>query len=74
MTGIRIEEFTIANFFLTQAEMAQAWSREISRYPIGCGLKKINFTRKKRPTDIKKEMNDYGNNSKLKSNQKTQVP
>lgn len=31
----------------TQAEMAQAWSEDISARTIGKGLKKIGFTRKK---------------------------
>lgn len=69
----KFREFALANGSLTQAEMAQAWDGEISRYTIGRGLKKINFTRKKRPTDIKKEMNNYDNNFKPKSNRKNQA-
>jgi transposase len=48
-------EFAEANGSLTQAEMAQAWEGEVSRHTIRRGLKKINFTRKKRHTVIEKE-------------------
>lgn len=68
----KFREFAHQNGSLTQAEMAQAWVREISRYTIGRGLRKINFTRKKRLTAIKKETNNCDNNSKLTSNKKTQ--
>ena len=41
----------------TQGEMALLWHEEISPRTISRGLKKIGFTRKKRTTAIKKEMN-----------------
>ena len=41
---------------VTTAEMAQFWSEKVSRHTISRGLKKIKFTRKKRPRAIKKEM------------------
>lgn len=44
----------------TQAEMAKAWGGVISRQTIHKALKKINFTRKKRPMAIKKEMRIKG--------------
>lgn len=53
----KFQEFAQKNGEKTQAEMAQAWVGKLSRYTIGRGLKKINFTRKKRPTGILKEMN-----------------
>ena len=40
----------------TQAEMAWLWHEPISARTISRGLQKIGFTRKKRATDIKKEM------------------
>ncbi len=39
----------------TQSEMAKLWGN-ISRQTIHRALKNIGFTRKKRPTDTKKEM------------------
>jgi len=47
----------------TQAEMAEAWDGAISRQTMSRCLKKINFTRKKRPTDTKSEM--MGNGHRL---------
>ena len=41
---------------LTQAEMAEQWSEPISADTIGVALKKIGFTRKKRPTGIESGM------------------
>ena len=41
---------------LTQKEMAQQWPEPISDTSIGEALRKIEFTRKKRPIDIKKEI------------------
>ena len=43
-------------------EMAQAWPEKISDLTIGKALKKINFTRKKKLTDIEKEMKKKGEN------------
>lgn len=40
----------------TQVEMAQLWEGDISDHTISRGLKKIGFTRKKRPTATKNEM------------------
>jgi transposase len=50
----------------TQAQMAQLWSEPISTRTISRGLKKIDFTRKKRIMDMKKEMKTKETNSKLK--------
>jgi transposase len=44
----------------TQAEMAEAWEGVISRQTIHKALKKINFTRKKRPMGTKNEMMPNG--------------
>ena len=41
---------------LTQAEMAEQWHEPISKYTIGKALKRIGFTRKKRPTVIESGM------------------
>jgi transposase len=46
----------------TQKEMAEAWPEKISDLTIGKALKKINFTRKKKLTDIEKEMRKKGEN------------
>ena len=43
----QFQEFVRQNGRKTQAEMAQAWSEDISARTIGKGLKKIGFTRKK---------------------------
>lgn len=43
----KFKEFAQDNGEKTQREMVQVWSGQISGYPIGRGLKKINFTRKK---------------------------
>lgn len=40
----------------TQSEMADAWDGTMSRQTMSRCLQKINFTRKKRPTDTKSEM------------------
>lgn len=66
----KFQEFAQENGEKTQAEMAQAWVGELSRYTISRGLKKINFTRK-RPMGTKKEMNLNGKNSKPNFSSKT---
>ncbi len=43
----------------TTEEMAQLWEGEISSRTISRALKKIGFTRKKKPTVTLKEMKDY---------------
>lgn len=43
----------------TQVEMAELWDEQISDRTISRALKKIGFTRKKRPTATVKEMNNY---------------
>lgn len=53
----KFRAFVKENGELTQAEMAQAWEGEISRYTISRGLKKMGMTRKKRRMGTKKEMN-----------------
>ena len=40
----------------TQSEMAEAWDGTMSHQTMSRCLQKINFTRKKRPTDTKSEM------------------
>jgi transposase len=67
-------EFAQAHGELTTAEMAEVWSEKVSRHTISRGLKKINFTRKKRHMAIKKEMNNGATHSDLTSNKKTQKP
>ena len=51
------QEFAQRHGDRTQAQMAQLWSESISPRIISRGLKKIGFTRKKRTTDMTKEMN-----------------
>jgi hypothetical protein len=41
----------------TQTELAQLWDGQISDRTISRGIKKIGFTRKKRPTATKSAMN-----------------
>lgn len=67
----KFQEFAQKNGEKTQAEMTQVWEGELSRYTISRGLKKINFTRKKRPMGTKKEMNLSAKNSELNFNSKT---
>jgi transposase len=47
----------------TQVEMAQLWEGEISDRTISRALKKIGFTRKKRPTATSNEMSRNGKRS-----------
>ena len=47
----------------TQAEMAELWEGEISDRTISRGLKKIGFTRKKRPMDTANGMRTNGGSS-----------
>lgn len=68
----KFQEFAQKNGEKTQAEMTQVWEGELSRYTISRGLKKINFTRKKRPMGTKKEMNLSVKNSEMNFNSKTQ--
>ena len=65
-------EFALAHGELTQAEMADIWEKKVSRHTISRGLKKINFTRKKRRMAIEKEMNNCATHSNLLFNKKTQ--
>ena len=60
------QEFAQRHGARTQAQMAQLWGESISPRTISRGLKKIGFTRKKRTTDMKKEMKTKEMNSKLK--------
>ncbi|MEO0011838.1 MAG: hypothetical protein RLZZ535_227 [Cyanobacteriota bacterium] len=60
------EQFADKHGSKTQAQMAQLWSEPISTRTISRGLKKIDFTRKKRIMDMKKEMKTEETNSKLK--------
>lgn len=50
----KFADFVEANGDKTQAEMAQLWPEEISDRTISRALKKIGFTRKKKPMVIKK--------------------
>ena len=52
----QFKEFVQRHGDKTQAEMALLWHEPISARTISRGLKKIGFTRKKRVTDIKREM------------------
>ncbi len=56
----KFREFAKTNGDKTQAEMAQLWEGEISARTISRALKKIGFTRKKRPTAIKSAMKPNG--------------
>ena len=47
-------QFALTQGEKTQAEMAQAWSGEISQRTLSRALKKIGFTRKKKLTATKK--------------------
>lgn len=49
-------QFAKANGGKTLAEMARGWKEEISAPTIGKALQRIGFTRKKKLTDIRKEM------------------
>lgn len=50
--------FAEANGHLTQKEMADKWVKPVSPVLIRQALRKINFTRKKKLTVIKKETNN----------------
>ena len=52
----KFASFVAANGDKTQVEMAQLWPEEISERTISRGLKKIGFTRKKKPMVIKSGM------------------
>ena len=60
--GHRIRDLQVLESFVqqypdkTQAEMAELWPGMVSRRIISRMLKKIDFTRKKRPLGIKKGM------------------
>jgi len=49
------QAFAKANGHLTQKEMAEKWGKPVSPVLIRQALRKINFTRKKKLTVIKKE-------------------
>ncbi|MCC0179661.1 helix-turn-helix domain-containing protein [Waterburya agarophytonicola K14] len=59
------QEFAQRHGDKTQAQMALLWGEPISPRTISRGLKKIGFTRKKKTTDIKKEMRKKELSSKL---------
>jgi transposase len=52
----KFREFALTNGDKTQVEMAKLWEGEISDRTISRALKKIGFTRKKRPMAIAKGM------------------
>ena len=53
-------EFASSHGDKTQVEMAKLWQEQISERTISRALKKIGFTRKKRPMAIKSEMKRNG--------------
>ena len=55
----KFREFAQSYGDRTTEEMAQLWEGEISSRTISRALKKIGFTRKKKPTVTVKEMKDY---------------
>jgi transposase len=52
----QFKEFAQINGSLTQKEMAEKWPEKISDRTIGKALKKLDYTRKKKLTDTRKEM------------------
>lgn len=62
----KFQEFAHINGDKTQKEMAQLWPEEISDRTISRALKKIGFTRKKKPMVIEKEMRLNGKNLEKK--------
>lgn len=60
------QEFAERHGDKTQAQMAVLWGEDISPRTISRGLKRIGFTRKKRITDMRKEMKKEEMSSKLK--------
>lgn len=56
----RFREFAKIHGDKTQVEMAKLWDGEISSRTISRALKKIGFTRKKRPMAIASEMKSSG--------------
>lgn len=60
----KFREFVKNNGDKTQAEMAEAWTEQLSRQTIGRGLKKMGLTRKKRRMVTEKEMKTCGKNFK----------
>ena len=59
------EEFVARHGDKTQAQMAELWGQSISPRTISRGLKKIDFTRKKKIMDTKKETLTKETNLKL---------
>jgi transposase len=60
LTLERFREFAKIHGDKTQVEMAKLWDGEISDRTISRALKKIGFTRKKRPMAIASEMKSSG--------------
>ena len=62
----KFTKFVEINRDKTQVEMAKLWTEEISDRTRSRALKKIGFTRKKKPMVIKKEMklNDFSLNKR----------
>ena len=58
----KFREFVKKNGDKTQAEMAEAWTEQLSRQTIGRGLKKMGLTRKKKRMVTEKEMKTCGKN------------
>lgn len=56
----KFREFALTNGDKTQVEMASLWDGEISYRTISRALKKIGFTRKKRPTATVRGMKSNG--------------
>ncbi len=59
----KFREFAKAHGDKTQVEMAALWDGDISTRTISRALKKIGFTRKKRPTATANAMKPNGKNS-----------
>ena len=59
----KFEAFVANHADKTQAQLAELWEDEISERTISRALKKIGFTRKKRPTVIENEMRTSGRRS-----------
>ena len=62
----KFREFAKVNGEKTQLEMAKLWDGEISDRTISRALKKIGLTRKKKLTDIEKDLKRKGRNSSKK--------
>ncbi len=60
----KFKQFVQINGSKTQEEMAEIWPTPVSARTIGKALKKIGYTRKKKLTDIEREMKRKDKNSR----------